>query len=139
MSPPPSFAVLWFLNGCERKPWYKFFFAINGLHRNSLSKSQFCVTVDTDSFDSSIISDLLLTQNEKVWPTFHNFFYFGHSFLWKKHKSMWFWGIGTFWAQKYAQEKSIIFTKVLNYSKSSCILFFAEMSHNSHYKCCFQK
>ena len=51
------------------------------------------------------------------------------------------WGycIITFWAQKIIQEKSIIFTKVLNYIKSSCIIFCAKMSLYSGYTYCLQR
>ena len=41
-------------------------------------------------------------------------------------------GIGTFWAQKIIQEKSAIFTKILDFTKSSSINFFTKMSQYFH-------
>ena len=47
--------------------------------------------------------------------------------------------IGTVWNQKTTQEKSKIFTKMLNYTKSPCIIFCAKMSQYSYYIYCLQK
>ena len=53
--------------------------------------------------------------------------------------SMWVEGIrNTFWAKKITQGKSTIFTKILNYSNFSCIIFFNKMSRYSHYAYCLQ-
>ena len=40
-----------------------------------------------------------------------------------------FWckGIGKLWTQKIIQEKSTIFTKILNYTKSSSIIFYTKL------------
>ena len=48
-------------------------------------------------------------------------------------------GIGTFWAQEIAQEKLAILTKVLNYTKSSCVVLYAKMSQYFHYTYCLQE
>ena len=50
-----------------------------------------------------------------------------------------FGGIGTFSAQKLIQEELTKFTKILNYIKSSCIVFWPKMPGYSHYMYYLQK
>ena len=47
--------------------------------------------------------------------------------------------IRTFWAQTITQEKSSVFIKILNYSKSFCIVFCTKMSQYSHDTYCLQE
>ena len=54
-------------------------------------------------------------------------------------RSMWVGGIDAVWIQQFTQEKSPIFTKSLNYSKSSCILFYAKMFQYFPKIYCLQK
>ena len=54
-------------------------------------------------------------------------------------RTIWFGGIGTFWAQKVIQEKLTKFRKILNCIKSPCIMLCAKLFGYSHYIYCLQE
>ena len=55
-----------------------------------------------------------------------------NSWLWVV-RYMLFESISTVWDQKITQEKSAIFIKIFNCTKSSCIIFYAKMSQYSYH------
>ena len=54
-------------------------------------------------------------------------------------KKFWSGSTSTVWTQKVIQKTSVIFTKILNYTKSSSIIFYTKMSRYSSYTYCYLK